>query len=283
MKYMTFNSSCSYAGLANMLEQFGIDTTDRDIALGMNLPYLFSCCDGAYLAGPMLQEAQWFDLYLNPMGFRLVEEAIAAENVADYLKLQKTAMLGISTENAGKHAVVYTATASERLVFLNNKRDFEDSPDEIYLTEEELKQKIEPKTVVATLQPITPKSVCFTDKLQMSISVLQMNLSEIIKVCYKEACVDHLRGKLNTLFRALLLDGITMLHLIGETELAQSFERLQCGLLSALRQNPDQCIYLKDYLSTQKLQESVDKYISLIQSIITGCRKTTVVSLPDRR
>ena len=41
MKYMTFNSSCSYAGIANMLEQDGVNTTDREIALGMKLPYLF--------------------------------------------------------------------------------------------------------------------------------------------------------------------------------------------------------------------------------------------------
>lgn len=30
MKYMTFNSSCSYAGLANMLEKIGIDVEDYD-------------------------------------------------------------------------------------------------------------------------------------------------------------------------------------------------------------------------------------------------------------
>ena len=33
MKYMTFNSSCAYAGVANMLECFGVDTQDRTIAL----------------------------------------------------------------------------------------------------------------------------------------------------------------------------------------------------------------------------------------------------------
>ena len=54
MKYMTFNSSCSYAGVANMLEQYGVDVEDRIIALGMKLPYLFAQEGGVYMAGPML-------------------------------------------------------------------------------------------------------------------------------------------------------------------------------------------------------------------------------------
>ena len=69
MKYMTFNFSCSFAGVANMLAQYGIETTDRDIALTMKLPFLFAYADGAYLSGPMLQSAGWFDLYLNPLGY----------------------------------------------------------------------------------------------------------------------------------------------------------------------------------------------------------------------
>ena len=42
MKYMTFNASCAYAGLANIPERFGIETEDREIALAMGLPYFFA-------------------------------------------------------------------------------------------------------------------------------------------------------------------------------------------------------------------------------------------------
>ena len=65
MKYMTFNSSCSYAGLANLLSFYGIDTEDRKIALDMDLPFLFDCKDGYYSSGPMLQGGKWFNLYLS--------------------------------------------------------------------------------------------------------------------------------------------------------------------------------------------------------------------------
>ena len=64
MKYITFNSGCAYAGLANLLEVRGVDTTDRQIALDMGLPYLFAREGEHFLSGPMLQSAAWFALYL---------------------------------------------------------------------------------------------------------------------------------------------------------------------------------------------------------------------------
>lgn len=268
MKYMTFNSSCSYAGVANMLEQYGVDTSDRSIALAMKLPYLFSCCDGVYLSGPMLQKAEWFDLYLNPIGYRLVEKQICSQEIVDYLKEQKTAMLGIMTERNGKHAVVYTGTKSDLFVFLNNKWEEDESPSEIRLTADELKQRVEPMVVVATLQQTPAKSVDFTDRLKTSISVLQANLADIIEVCNTQETVANLRLKLNTLFRPLFLDGITMLNMIGETVLAKEFTSLQQELLSALRQDPQQSICLKEYVSISKLQVSTKIYRDLILSVI---------------
>ena len=55
MKYMTLNYSCAFAGVANLLEQYGVDIEDRDLCLGMKLPYLFENESGKYLAGTMLQ------------------------------------------------------------------------------------------------------------------------------------------------------------------------------------------------------------------------------------
>ena len=267
MKYMTFNSSCSYAGIANMLEQYGVETDDKTIALEMKLPYLFSYCDGVYLSGPMLQSAEWFNLYLNPIGYELLEEEISADKIADYLKLQKTAMFGIKVENTGKHAVVYTGTESDILTFLNNKWETEEAPSQFRLTADELKQRIEPMVIVATLRQIPATCVDFTDKLKTSISVLQTNLSDIIELCSTQETIGNLRLKLNTLFRPLFLDGITMLNLIGETALAKEFERLQQELMSALRQAPQQSICLEEYVSISKLQASAEMYMQLISNV----------------
>ena len=268
MKYMTFNSSCSYAGIANMLEQYGIETDDKSIAVAMNLPFLFSHSNGVYLSGPMLQTAEWFDLYLNPIGYQMIEKAVSADSIDEYLKIQKTAMLGIHLGEAGKHAVVYTGTDSDSYVFINNKWENDSSPSEIRLTREELQERIETEVMVATLRPISPKSINFTPKLQGSIFVLRKNLEEIITICDTEETVANLRLKLNTLFRPLFLDGITMLNLIGETNLAQDFTSLQQELLGALRQEPQKKFTLKEYLSISKLQMAVEAYIKLIIKVM---------------
>lgn len=265
MKYMTFNSSCSFAGIANMLEQYGIDTSDREIALEMKLPYLFAYQDGVYLSGPMLQKAEWFNIYLNPLGFQLIEKKISAEQIVDYLKEQKTAMLGIKMGDAGKHAVVYKGMEENVLVFLNNKKENEDSPCELRFTEEEFKQNVDEEVMVATLQPIQAKEIGMRDKLEKSIVVLKANLSEIILMCNTEVTIEEIRSKLNTLFRPIFLDGISMLNLIGETELFEEFSKLQGNLLGVLRQDTKEGILLKDCISIDRLQASVQKYMELIK------------------
>lgn len=50
LKYMHFNSSCSYCSLSYMLMKYDIDVTDVDIALKMKLPYLFNKDDDGYSA-----------------------------------------------------------------------------------------------------------------------------------------------------------------------------------------------------------------------------------------
>ncbi len=265
MKYMTFNSSCSYAGVANMLEQYGVDTDDRSIALGMKLPYLFSYEDGVYMAGPMLQSAEWFNLYLHPIGFEMTEKEIPAEQLPAYLKQQKTAMLGLPVDESGKHAVVYNGHQDGKMVFLNNKWEHTDAPEQITLAETELLAQISTSSMIATLKPITPKAVDLHSKMSTSVVVIRQNLADIRSVCGRAETVAQLRLKLNTLFRPLLLDGITMLQLIGEVKLAEDFTAHQRSFLSALRQDPNLCIILGEYLSTDALTTAAERYIALIQ------------------
>lgn len=114
------------------------------------------------------------------------------------------------------------------------------------------------------MQRIEPKRVSLKPKLESSVGVLKENLSQILALCEEKVEVGILRTKLNPLFRPLLLDGITMLNLIGETGLADSFLKLQRGLLSALRQEPEKPIFLKDYLSVDALKTSALRYADLI-------------------
>lgn len=265
MKYMTFNSSCSYAGVANMLEQYGVDTDDRSIALGMKLPYLFSREDGIYMAGPMLQSAGWFNLYLNPIGFEMIEKEVPAEQVPEYLMQRKTAMLGLQVDEGGKHAVVYIGHQDGKLVFLNNKWEQTDALKQITLTEDAILALIGDSAMIATLKIIAPKAVDLQVKMRNSVEVIRKNLVEIQFVCNREETVAQLRQKLNTLFRPLLLDGIAMLQMIGEIKLAEEFTALQRSLLNALRQDADMKIRLGDYLNISELNAAVGEYIHLIE------------------
>ena len=97
MKYMHFKASCSYAALAAIMERNGVGTEDFQIALDIKLPWLFAKEDGAYCAGPMLQGAKWFDLWLLPRGYRIVEKTVKREMLCDYLRTNKPAMFGIQT------------------------------------------------------------------------------------------------------------------------------------------------------------------------------------------
>lgn len=266
MKYMTFNSSCSYAGVANMLGQYGVDTDDRSIALGMKLPYLFSYEDGIYMAGPMLQSADWFNLYLNPIGFEMTEKEIPAEQVTAYLKHQRTAMLGLQVDESGKHAVVYIGHRDGKLLFLNNKWEHTDAPEQITLTEAELLAQISNSAMIATLDPITPKAVDLPGRIRNSVAVIRQNLSEIQDLCSREESVGQLRSRLNTLFRPLLLDGITMLNLLGEADLAQRFSGVQRTFLNVLRQEPSTVLRLGDHIPMDELVSATESYVQLIQT-----------------
>lgn len=202
---------------------------------------------------------------MNSIGFQLIEKKILADKVVDYLKDQKTAMLGIKMENAGKHAIVYIGMEADELIFINNKWEKEAVPSEIKFAEEELREKIDAEVVVAILQTINATKVSMIDKLEESLVVLQANVSEIIELCNKEVTVEYLQSKLNTLFRPLFLDGITMLNLIGETEFADEWKVMQGNLLGAIRADKNQSIRLGEFISADKLQILAQRYAELIK------------------
>lgn len=268
MKYMTFNSSCSYAGVANMLEQYGVNADDRSIAMGMKLPYLFYYENGTYMAGPMLQSAEWFNLYLQPVGFEMNEKEIPAVQVPEYLKQQKTAMLGLQVDENSKHAVVYIGTQDGKLVFLNNKWEHDPAPAQFMLTDTELLDRIGYSAMVATLEQIDPLQSDLSWCMSESITIIQKNVAEIKEVCSKPKTVGELRSMLNTLFRPLFLDGITMLDLLGERNLAEEFSQVQRKFLYALRQDADTVVVLKDYIPMDVFEDAVGAYVNLISKEI---------------
>lgn len=264
MKYMTFNASCSYAGVANMLECYDVNVEDREIALGMKLPCLFSFEDGAYCSGPMLQTAEWFNLYLKPRGFFLTEKNLSKEEVCPFLRETRPAMLGLRVSSGGKHAVVYTGTEGDRYRFLNNKHKGSPDPEVICFTQEELLPLIGDSVSVAVLRECPPQPTDLKPYLQKSAGIILQLKQDILAFCGRKQTPQALRAARDTLFRAILLDGVTMLELLGNEEPLQTLKSVQRELLTALKE--DKPLTLADRLSMDRLEHAIDTYRELIRS-----------------
>ena len=262
MKYMTFNSSCSYAGVANLLSFYGIDTEDRTIALEMGLPFLFDYEDGCYLSGPMLQGAKWFNLYLKTIGYTMTEKEVNKEQACDYLRDLQYAMLGIYVSERNKHAVIYTGMKDGRFCMLNNKWEQSDEPDTLLLSGQELSQRVDGIVTVAVLEKTACETVKTESVVKRSIAVLQSLAKEIADFCSQEKSPMDIRSSMNTLFRAILLDGITMLDLIGETQISQKLKIVQGQFMNAVKENNP--LQLDQRLDMALLNSAITEYIDLI-------------------
>ncbi|MBR3841058.1 MAG: hypothetical protein IKM20_07985 [Erysipelotrichales bacterium] len=142
MKYMHFNSSCSYAGLANMLALQNYDTEDYKIALEMGLPYFirYDINSNYYQAGAMLQSKEWFELYLKPRGFRYIEKVYSKDQLIT--NLRSGMMFGIQATLNSKHAIVFIKEEQGIYSFLNNKWEESSEEEYIYLKASELLEKV---------------------------------------------------------------------------------------------------------------------------------------------
>ncbi len=262
MKYMTFNSSCSYTGVANMLAQYGVDTDDRTIAREMKLPLLFYKEDGAYLAGPMLQSAEWFDLYLNSIGYRIVERWSEREDVPEILERAKTVMLGLRLSSKGKHAVVYRGMDDDRFVFLNNKWKHTDEPERLAFTRAELLERLDERCVMAELQPAEIRKADFEPLFKQSVRILEELKQDLRDFCGRQHTQQEIRAQMDPLFRAILLDAVTMLELSEKNDLADKLRGVQRAFLAAMRKEGG--VTLTDEISLETLLEAIDEYAAWI-------------------
>ena len=264
MKYMTFNSSCSYAGLANLLSLYGTDTEDRKIALEMGLPFLFDYENGCYFSGPMLQGEKCFNLYLKTVGYAMTEKEVNKEQLCIYLRDLQYAMLGVYVSEGNKHAVIYTGMKDGKFCMLNNKWEQADVPDTLLLSEQELLQRVDETVMVAVLDKTACEPVKTESLMERSISVLQTLAQEIAGFCSREKSSVDIRSSMNTLFRAILLDGITMLDLIGETQISQKLKIVQGQFMNAVKENKP--LQLNQSLDIALLNSAITEYIDIIRA-----------------
>ena len=260
MKFMHFKASCSYAALADLLELKGLDTEDDQIALDMGLPWIFARDGDTYLAGPMLQGAKWFDLWLNPKGCFFHEETIEAKALSEALQHSGPCMFGMQTPY-GKHAVVFT-NYDGSFHLLNPTYENSAEATELVMSAQELTAAVDGPVTLGRLRRTAPQNVNLHAVWEASIPVLRQNVAEIAAFASTSHAPEAYMAALNRLFRPLLLDGITMLELVGETNLAERFRSLQGDLMAFLRTERDGT--LGAALSVPTLRSLAEEYEQLI-------------------
>ena len=256
MKFMHFKASCSYTALAELLELEGLDTEDDQIALDVGLPWIFAKDGDSYLAGPMLQGAKWFDLWLKPRGFAFQEDTIDAAALPEALRHSAPCMFGMQTPY-GKHAVVFTGYDGS-FHLLNPTYENSGEAAELVMSAQELTAVVDRLVTLGRLQRAVPHEVNLRAVWEASISVLRQNVEEIIGFASTPHVQEAYLEALNYLFRPLLLDGITMLELVGETKLVEQLRKLQADLMAFLR--TDRSGTLGETLSTSSLRSLAKEY-----------------------
>ena len=255
MKYMHLNSSCPYAGLANMLMLQGHDTEDFKIALAIDLPshIRYDSESGAFLSGFSLQSKKWFDLYLNPIGFTYIEQFWAKEELPK--RLLPGMMLGLFIAPEQKHAVICSHADETHSVFINNKWAHTGEPETFRFTGAELQSRLPDTVAVGWLQSSAPQSVDFEHDYKESLETWLLLQEALHKFMSYRQSASAMRKQLNPLFRPLLLDGLTMAQLRGEKELTAELTTLQKTLLNVLRQNTP--ARLADHMDMGSLDRSI--------------------------
>ena len=274
MKYMTFNSSCAFAGIANMLEDFGVDgihMQDYEIVLAMQLPYLFehdSALD-AYATGISLQSAVLFNRYLNTLGVNFAETLHERENVPQVLEtLTSRAMLPILRKGGGKHAVIYLGSNNGECTFLNNRREDSTEPAELTFTADALIDALHSPCPIGQLERCDVQTADYAPHYKASIAVLEKYRKALFDFCKKQRSFDEIDNAKHRLFRALVLDGLVMMELIGNGDMVALLKEIQKQFFAVLREKTG--ANLCERLDFGLIERAIDGYIELILDNFTN-------------
>lgn len=137
---------------------------------------------------------------------------------------------------------------------------------ELSFSKEELLSSVDQETVVGFVVPAEHEPQVLTPYLKESISVIRENCAEIEAFAAEKHDPTAYFQMMNRLFRPLLLDGITMLELAGETALAKDFTSLQQQFMSFMRGPREET--LQENLSLVQLHGLTGQYIRLIEQQI---------------
>ena len=269
MKYMTFNNSCSYAGVANLLEDFEIEIQDYELAIEMRSPYIFKYDEyfKKYISGAMLQNEKHFNYYLRGKGLNFVENKFEKEEVIDYLdSLKGKAMIGLIMDSGRGHGVIYCGVKDDKYLFLNNKRKDSSEVDYFNYSKEELGKHLMDTTFIGYIEKSLKsrkENIDQIKEIKNSIKVLDEYKLWVIDFCKKEQSIEVLKEAMDSYFRALFLDVYSMMEIIGQEELVLDIGQLRKDFLAAMKINIP--LKLSNYISIEQFKLIIERYKEIIK------------------
>ena len=270
MKYQSFNRSCSYAGLANMLLDFNIDTEDFQIAVDANIPYIFTFnkTSEKFLAGPMLQSKQYFDYYLNTHELEFKEILVSKKEVLNFLKsTSQKCMIGLSINSTQKHTLIFEGIHDCKFKFLNNKWKHSTEAEYYYFNDAEILSKLPENSCIGYIEKLN-YPVCNNSQheLNMSIEFLADYKLKVTEFCSTEQSFDNLEKAKSLLFEALFLNVLSMMEIIQAESLVYKIKDLRQDYIKAM--NLKSALILSDYISMELFNDIIGDYTALISEYI---------------
>ncbi len=238
-KYQTFNSSCAYAGIANLLSQIDVDVEDRDIIIGSNAAFqlLYDELENQYLAGYKVQGKKWFNYYLNPIGFEYKEFECSID---EYLSLIKGGfqnhMIGLWLGKVERHAVIYEGSNNSHFKYLNNKSIDSSESDYLVLSENDLRRVNKQSLVYGYIEK-SDIEYCSFDKsyFEQTIINIEMYKKMILEnIGVVKPYSTHLIER-NTIYRTLFLDLHSMIEILDHYSLSKKILEMRSKYLNRLK------------------------------------------------
>jgi hypothetical protein len=268
IKYQSFNRSCAYAGLANMLLDLSVDTEDFKIVKAASIPYIFQFNEkqGRFVAGAMIQEKKWFDYYLNSIGLEFKEREIGIEEALNFFDVvSHKCMVGLKIGNTGKHAAIFNGIEKFQYKFLNNKRKESLEPDYYWYDSKALLMKLEDKTSISWIEK---KENCFSmnidHELDLSLECLENYRNKVKEFCFEEQDFITLEKAKGCLFEALFLDVFSMMEIVNNTEIVNEIKKIRNDYIQIMKLKTS--TVLSRHLSIEHLDNVIIKYMKVIEA-----------------
>ncbi len=227
MKTITFPAGGRLAGVASMLALLGHETSDQDIAMGMEAPFLLVKDGEIWRAGAGLYAPRWINLCLERRGFRMEEHLLECSEVPAFLRANCPAMLKIAVQKDRAEPVVFTGYAEGRYQFSTIVREGRAPSQTLSLTVPMLKRRLQEQVAVHTITRCAPHPVDFAPLLKETLENIRAYRQELLEVREQTVTRAELDALHEPLFRALMQDLWPMALLIGDEMLVEELRYLE--------------------------------------------------------